>query len=168
MEEWRVVPNTDGRCEVSSFGRVRGVKRYPLTADLTKAGYPRLRLSIGPKNAPSFYVHRLVAATFIGPIPIGYEVNHIDGNKTNNRPENLEYVTRKENIQHAINVLKRDWKSPRNGGSQHGMSKLTETNVVQIREMRAKGIKLQEIARAFGVNVPSVSLICNRKTWTHI
>ena len=50
--------------------------------------------------------HRLVAVTFLGPIPKGKEVNHKDGIKNNNVPENLEYMTRKENVTHYHTILK--------------------------------------------------------------
>jgi hypothetical protein len=51
-----------------------------------------------------FYVHRLVAEAFIGPIPEGFEVNHKDGCKTNANADNLEIVTARQNIQHAIRL----------------------------------------------------------------
>lgn len=105
---------------------------------------------------------------FIGPIPEGYEVNHIDGNKENNALENLEYVTRRQNIQHAIQTLGRDWKSPKNAGGTHGMAKLTETDVVRLRTLHAEGWRLPRLAQEFGVGIASVSMIVNRKTWRHI
>jgi hypothetical protein len=46
-------------------------------------------------------IHDLVALAFLGPRPAGMVINHIDGNKTNNVPSNLEYVTQKENIAHS-------------------------------------------------------------------
>lgn len=49
-------------------------------------------------------VHALVAEAFIGPRPSGLEVNHKDGDKRNNRPENLEYVTRSENMRHCFRI----------------------------------------------------------------
>lgn len=55
-----------------------------------------------PTGTKNKYVHRLVAEIFIGQIPEGYCVNHKDGNKKNNRLENLEIVTFSENIRHAV------------------------------------------------------------------
>lgn len=48
------------------------------------------------------YVHDLVAETFIGPRPEGFDIDHIDGNRSNNHYTNLEYVTRKENVRRAM------------------------------------------------------------------
>lgn len=59
-----------------------------------------------PQNK-RLYVHRLVAEYFISEIPNGYEVNHINGNTKDNRVENLEIVSHKENMIHATNVLGR-------------------------------------------------------------
>jgi hypothetical protein len=68
---------------------------------LTK-GYPVVRVSDGTAAyRPQVPVHRLVATTFIPTAQPDREVNHIDGNKENNRVENLEWVTAEENIQHA-------------------------------------------------------------------
>lgn len=47
-------------------------------------------------------IHSLVADKYLGPCPAGMEINHKDGNKLNNHPSNLEYVTHKENIRHAV------------------------------------------------------------------
>lgn len=55
-------------------------------------------------NGSSLSVHRLVCEAFNGPIPKGYVVNHIDGNKANNNIENLEAVTPKQNMQHAYKM----------------------------------------------------------------
>jgi hypothetical protein len=52
-------------------------------------------------------VHRLVAETFLGVAPKGYEINHKDGDKTNNRVSNLEWVTHAENMEHAFTTGKR-------------------------------------------------------------
>lgn len=56
----------------------------------------------------SFTVHRLVALVFIGPRPDGHEINHLDGNPSNNALSNLEYVTPIANRHHAFRVLHKD------------------------------------------------------------
>lgn len=53
------------------------------------------------------YVHRLVYETFVGDIPKGLEINHKDGNRSNNNVDNLEVLTHRENIEHSYKVLKR-------------------------------------------------------------
>ena len=102
MEEWRVVPGTDNKIEVSSLGRVRSLMRgepYILKTQKDKKGYHRLRVTIN-RQKMSFKVHRLVASAFIDNHNNLPQVNHIDGNKDNNRADNLEWVTNQQNIIH--------------------------------------------------------------------
>lgn len=103
-ERWRSLSK---EIEVSDYGRVRMVLTIPLRGRVThphrtrhgQAGYQQVK--IGGKF---YYVHRLIAEAFLGPCPIGFEVNHKDGNKLNNTPDNLEYVTHHGNILHAISI----------------------------------------------------------------
>ena len=71
-------------------------------------GYDRYRLT-GLGGHSMAYVHRVVWESFHGPIPDGYEINHKDCNKKNNRIDNLELVTHKENMDHAVRV-KGEWR----------------------------------------------------------
>lgn len=105
IEEWR--PFADGNYAVSNFGRVKRLTDGRRThagrmMKLTKMsiGYYSVGPTINGKNV-KMTVHRLVAEAFIGPCPEGHEVNHKDGDKTNNRVDNLEYVTHQENMVHA-------------------------------------------------------------------
>lgn len=109
-EQWRAVSNTDGKYEVSNLGRVRSLQRnkvriMPMTRQPSgregKLTYYAVTLWIKNK-AYCRKVHRMVAEAFI-PNPESLpQINHKDGDKTNNVVANLEWCTAKENTQHAI------------------------------------------------------------------
>ena len=100
-ELWKEWPQ-DPRILVSNMGNVVSCKRggwYPLTVYHTYNGYQMV--SAGAGRSPSRRVHRMVAETWIAN-PNHYEqVNHINGDKTDNRAENLEWVTQSQNMRHA-------------------------------------------------------------------
>ena len=120
VEIWKPVLGYEGMYEVSDEGRVRSLDRivkgrggnnrlFPgkiLSPETTYQGYKRVRLSREGKTR-RFTVHSLVAQEFIGEYPKGLVINHIDENKANNRAENLEYVTQKENINHGTGIERR-------------------------------------------------------------
>ena len=110
-------------------------------------------------------IHRLVALAFIPNPENKPTVNHIDGIKINNFVENLEWNTVKENTQHGYdNGLQKA-----NKGSKHVNSKLTEEQVLEIRNLYKTGeISQRVLAKIFGVDNSLISYIINRKTWTHI
>jgi hypothetical protein len=99
------IPGFEGLYAITEDGRVWGYKKWRSPAGWRKtvinwSGYERIQLRKGGKYYYSA-VHRLVAMTYV-PNPSNYsEVNHIDGNKQNNRVENLEWCTHSHNIQHA-------------------------------------------------------------------
>lgn len=104
MEEWKQVDGTGGCIEVSNAGRVRSHRRGKyriLKTQTDKKGYQRIKFTVDRVDR-SCKVHRLVAMAFIDN-PYGYpQVNHIDGDKSNNKVSNLEWVTNSENARHAI------------------------------------------------------------------
>lgn len=112
-EEWRPVAGYEGRYFVSNYGRVKshlrhGYNQTPckgyehlLKLIVLKIGYPSVVLWTHGKPSTK-YVHRLVATAFIGEIPQGMVVNHIDGDKTNNHVTNLEIITQSGNREHAV------------------------------------------------------------------
>lgn len=113
-------------------------------------------------------VHRLVLETFA---PVDnqekLQVNHIDGVKSNNNLNNLEWCTSKENIVHAhkLGLIK----SKRNqNGEKNNLSKLTDEKVIKIIDMIKKGAKNPEIAELFGVKDNTISNIRTGHTWKHI
>lgn len=172
MAQWRDIPGYEGIYKISDAGQIwsiddptrKNAKGGLLKFDKSSHGYPRVFLHKRGDGGKRFQVHRLVMLTFVGPPPEAHEVNHINGIVDDPRLENLEYVTRSQNLRHAYDVLKRII----NNGSEHGMSKLTEVDIPVIRSMRAEGHSLQKIADTFRVNVPSISLIINGKTWRHV
>lgn len=117
-EIWRDIAGYEGLYQVSNYGRIKSLERLEKTVGAVRQRRRRERILketniYGYRNvclANNGYkrtvrVHRIVAKTFI-PNPDGkLEVNHIDGNKANNRVDNLEWCTRKENSLHSVKVL---------------------------------------------------------------
>lgn len=114
-EEWRDIVGYEGLYQVSNLGRVKvlpRIKRTPSTTFLSeekivvpkidKGGYLRVALC-RDKGMRRFLVHRLVATSFFGDNP-HMTVNHKDENKTNNSVENLEYLTRAENVKYGTGI----------------------------------------------------------------
>jgi HNH endonuclease/NUMOD4 motif-containing protein len=141
------------------------------------AGYWRVTLTKDGKHR-QFTVHRLVAKTYL-PSP-ELHVNHKNGNKRDNRVENLEWVTTKENFYHAINsgmmpkVIYRDPPQvPKIVGAARGernfSAKLTEAGVREIRELAAaKTFTYAQLGEMFGVDNAVVSRVVNRQAWAHV
>jgi hypothetical protein len=109
-EIWKPVVGYEGWYSVSNRGRVKRIARGRSTrrgrlrvGTPDRDGYLRLVLNRYAVRT-GFYVHQLVACAFIGPCPAGMEVDHIDRDVTNNRVENLRYVT------HAENLSRRMWR----------------------------------------------------------
>jgi len=103
---------------VSSEGKIENIhtgKRLEPSLASNGTGYLRVTLSLETKRV-AYPIHKIVALTFLGKLPKGKCVNHMNGNKLDNRIENLEYVTPKENAQHAVELgLCGQRTSPMNG-----------------------------------------------------
>lgn len=106
----------------------------------------------------------MTTKAFIGDRPLNYEINHIDGDKTNNRAENLEYCTKSENMQHS---LKTGLSKPTKGAKHH-WAKLKEMDIKIIRQELASGKTNAEIAKIFNVHSYTIARIKNGKNWNHI
>lgn len=167
-EIWKSIEEFPGY-EISNNGRVRGLDRVVyrgevaicrkgmiLTLQKHPQGYSFIKLSRDGKQTLQ-YVHRLVAAAFLDESsnPLANEVNHKDGNKANNAVENLEWVTRRENVHHAtVNGLM-------------GSAKLTASNVIDIRKAANDGVLQADIAARYGVCFSAISKIVTGKNWRH-
>lgn len=104
MEIWKYIVGYEGLYEISNLGRVRNANTLKVLSPGTcGSGYAFVILR---KDGKSYnrMIHRLVMNTFNPTSNCELEVNHIDGNKRNNHLDNLEWVTRSENLQHALNV----------------------------------------------------------------
>lgn len=100
-EVWKDVKNYEGIYQVSNFGRVKSfnkVKAKILKCSLTDAGYYRVNLHKNGKQR-NFKIHQLVAISFLNHTPNGHKVvvDHIDNNPLNNKLENLQLITNREN-----------------------------------------------------------------------
>ncbi len=148
--------------EVSSHGRVRNTKTGRVLKQGDANGYARVTPSIRGKSI-NVSVHKAVAKAFIGRCPRGMEVNHKNGNKKFNNVTNLEYMTRKQNVQHAYDTgLGKGLR-----GENSGSSKLTYRQVRRIRLHYAKGKSSQaELAERYDVTQSAVKNIVNNKTWS--
>lgn len=100
------------------------------------------------------------------PLPNHWQVNHRDGDKQNNRPENLEAGPAAANVAHSKYVLGNTHGAK---GSRHGAAKLTEDTVREIRRLAtSRELTQTEIGKRFGVCNAVVSAVVNRKSWCHV
>lgn len=171
-EQWRDITGYEGEYEISNLGRVWSRKNnILLQLNYTLNSYATVTFwTKGATKGKCFLVHRLVAIAFLSTPPSPkHQVNHIDGNKANNRVENLEWTTPQENTQHAIDVLKISKINSGNfqPGSQHKASKMTEDDVKWILDNQST-MSRKAMAAHIGVSVALINDICLRRRWTHI
>lgn len=171
-EEWRAIEGMEGY-EVSNLGSVRSIDRVKtnclghvhrlkgrvLRLGNHSAGY----LSVTFYGRISALAHRIVAAAFIGPCPDGHDVNHIDGNKKNNVASNLEYVTRRENMEHAQRTGLWD-----NKGEFNGQAKATAEQIKVACALISGGMSQKEAAARVGVTSAVVSNARLGRKWKHL
>lgn len=124
--------------------------------------YQIINLSKLDGSKRTFRVHRLVMMAFNPAENMDeLEVNHIDGNKRNNKLENLEWCTASENQIHAFKTGLN--KSRR--GEESNFSKLTNDDVKKVFELREKGLLQREIAEIVGCTKSNISCILRGKSW---
>lgn len=167
-EVWKTIPNFS-KYEASTLGNLKtfnwkgsGQTRIIKPA-LSKDGYLKTMLKSDSGKYHSWVVHKWVALTFLGERMEGYEVNHINGIKSDNRIENLEYCTRQGNMIHAYRVCNK----PRMKGEINGMAKLSNNQVREIREYVANCQKRyygrKELALKYGVSECTIKEIVTRR-----
>ncbi len=165
-EVWLPIAGFEGFYRISNLGRVesmcRGRPRI-LKPFRDNYGYELIGLLSGTVKRPSSKVHSLVAEAFLGKRPPGFQVNHKNGVKTDNRLENLEYVTPQQNVAHAIAAGLINCR-----GENGSAAKLNESQVIEIRRLRANGESSESVAKKFNVASAHVRRITRRKCWGHI
>lgn len=153
--------------EISSSGRVRNTRtRKILKPGRKENGYYIANIRVKKNKQKNMYIHRLVAKAFIdNPDPDKYiEVNHIDGDKSNNNVWNLEWVTSSENKIHAFKLgLLLPMK-----GEEHPNTEYTDDEIMKACEMIHDGKTNKEISKKLGIKKNVINSIRNRKRWTHI
>lgn len=159
-EVWK--PFRHGYYEVSNLGRVySNVTGRFLKPFSNHKGYLQVCTYYHQKRKYHL-IHRLVATAFIGPCPKEKEVNHQDLNKSNCRCDNLEYITHKRNMHHAIDHGKLG------AGEKNGNSSLTWKDVIEIRRLYATGKyhkQSKTLASRFAVHPVTICKIINNRKW---
>jgi hypothetical protein len=171
MEIWKPIEGYEDSYEISNLGRVRSVDRFTptwngqvfkkgviKTPKEDKDGYYKVWLSKESKKRP-FFVHRLVAKAFI-PNPHDFPiVNHIDGDKKNNVPSNLEWCTRSHNDKHAF---QHGLRVPSDGGTSKPVAKIDPNSEAIIEIYRS----ISEAARKNDVTTSMIWSAANGKSRT--
>lgn len=160
LEEWRPVKGYEGHHEVSDRGRIRRVGGEMLNPSLHHEGYYRVCLRVHGKKR-DFSVHRLVLIAFRGDQPPKHEASHLNGCRTDNRLENLQWETSSQN------KLRRRQHGTDHGGERNPNSKLTNHQVLEIRRRRKNGETYSSIAKDYGVTFTNVASITKHKSWQH-
>jgi len=167
MEVFKDIVGYKGLYQISNLGRIKSLKgRCPIImrTRTNKRGYIQTHLhSHGYKTKT---VHRLVAVAFINNKENKPCVNHKNGIKTDNRVENLEWSTYKENTNHSIDIGVMSFNHVR--GINHYRAKLNVYDVLEIRKKLSSGATGVLISKKYNVSNALVSKIKSNKLWKHI
>ena len=167
-EVWRDIPNYEGY-QVSNLGRVKSLERIDarghrvnekiLKPSITRNGYYLIGLY---KNLIQkvYYVHRLVWIAFNGQIPEGYEVNHINEIKSDNRLSNLNLMTHKENMNYGSRT-ERSTKKRINGKCSKSVLQFTLDNILVKEYPNA-----HQVERETGFAQPNICACCKGRLKT--
>ena len=170
MERWKMIKDFPDYV-VSNQGRIKrvtpacGTKVGQIIKSHIRKHYLRVGLNSSDGQRFKKSVHLLVAEAFIGPQPVGKECNHEDIDTINNWAYNLTWMTRCENMQHAM-VHGIHGSAP---GEANCKAKLKDGEVWLIRRIaKAKVISNVQIAKMFLVSPTTVGRIINQKLWRHL
>lgn len=175
IELWKDIPGFRDVYQVSNLGRVKSKNHYVFASNgmkriqygrilkhsISKKGYAQVSIMIESNKRFHTGIHRLVAKCFIPKLLGKDQVNHKDGNKLNNRVENLEWCNNQENQQHAV---KNNLINPNYGEKNHN-SKLKNIDVFAIRNRIENGESQNKIAKEYGVSPTAITQIKLNRTY---
>lgn len=157
---WRPIPGFEDHYRIDASGQVQGADGRVRRQHRSSNGYWRVHLSRAGRQG-TYYIHRLVAAAFLGPCPPGLVVCHGPAGKQCNAISNLRYDTMRAN--NGPDKL-RDGCHQR--GERHGRSQLKTAQVLAIRALAAGSYRQGDIAWALGVSRANVAHIIARRRWS--
>ena len=175
-EVWKEIKNYEGYYEVSNFGRFRSMDRVITYSDgrtrfykgeiiegtIGRDGYIDVKLS-KDGITKTRKLHRLIAQTFI---PIendnNLEVNHIDYNRTNNKIDNLEWVTHIDNVHHSS---KEGHYKGITEGCKNGRANYTEEEIKYMRKLYDEGNSVMDIIK---ILFPNLNYKERKNKWSRI
>lgn len=162
FEIWKDVEGYEGAYQVSNIGfvRMKCDHGFELLTPIPSAKVYKKILLKNPARCIS--IHRLVAKHFVDNPNNHPEVNHIDAKKHNNVSTNLEWTTKKGNVQHALN----------NGlylmGETHSQSKLRNEDVYEIRKMFSESTSPCDLSKKFKISKDAIYKIVHKRSWKHL
>ena len=154
----------EGRYTISNLGIVRSLLTGKIMKPyVTKFGYARVNLRIArSRDYKSYFVHRLVAFAFLENKDNLAEVNHKDCNRLNNRVDNLEWMSKEDNIRYSFTHS-----NASNKGLKNPNAKLDLNDIKAIRSLKATNrFYNTQIAKLFNVSAGTIDCIINNKTWS--
>lgn len=163
FEVWKNIKGFE-KYQISNYGNVKSFchnREKILKHKIGKFGYHRVTL-YGNKKMHYKLVSRLVGFAFIENNNNYPDINHIDGNKSNNRIDNLEWCTKQYNSLHYAKYFRK-----KRIGQDHNRAKLNNEKVLEIRSLK-NILSGREISKKFGVTPSTISIIINNKNWTHV
>lgn len=174
-EIFKDIQNYEGLYQISNYGNVKSVDRYVLHKRYGNMhvkecimkcflveGYLYVRLCKNSKHK-TFKIHRIVMTHFVLNPNNFLEVNHIDGVKTNNHIDNLEWCTRSHNEKHAHKIGLKNFK-----GKNAPNIKLTEEKIKEIKELLKNKIPQRTIAKKYDIAPSTVNYINTEKKWKYV
>lgn len=177
---WKPIAGYEGLYEVNNYGEVRRLagfwcrKTRPVKLGLrlrprNPRGMSDARVSLwkdGNSSPKRRLMSRLVYETFVGPIPDGLTINHLNGNSLDNRPENLAPATMREQMRHAYAT---GLQVRAKGEARTNVAKLTDAAVEEIRRTyKFRVVTGKQLAAKFGVSPACIWSVVRRDRWSHI